>query len=266
MKHVRAPLSGFETVPIIEDALARTNPDYRPRPPRRFPVRFLRYWFMRHALESLHRRLGRPLNVLEVGIGHGNMLAFMGGPALDAQTYALPAMIARWDAVSGGADPATLSRYSYSSFQQADLDQPFELANSDYDAIIALHVLEHLKTPEQTMSWLLPAMRRDGVLMGGSPTMPNPLGRVHELYLRRKFADKMHDIRIHKHLSVISPGRMRRFARSNGLHVDLLSGAFLVRASRSPLENKPWWIRMNLAWGALFPALGGEVYFALRKS
>jgi hypothetical protein len=31
------------------------------------------------------------------------------------------------------------------------------------------------------------------------------------------------------------------------------------------LENSRIWLRANLLWGALAPALGGEVYFALRK-
>ena len=67
MRHIRRPLVGFETWPRFDN-----------RPFKRFPVRFLRYWFMRILLEDLHAELGRPLSVLEIGIGGGRMLAFMG--------------------------------------------------------------------------------------------------------------------------------------------------------------------------------------------
>jgi SAM-dependent methyltransferase len=173
--------------------------------------------------------------------------------------------IARWDAFSAKADPRTLERYSYSSFRQADLDKPFELADGDYDVAIVLHVLEHLLAPETAIRRLLPAIHPGGLLVGGSPSMPDVLARIHEQQLRRKHAKKMEDLQAHKHLSVISPGRIRRFARNEGLSIDLLAGAFLMRSSSSRLEDRSWWLRINLAWGALFPSLGGEVYFSLRK-
>jgi 2-polyprenyl-3-methyl-5-hydroxy-6-metoxy-1,4-benzoquinol methylase len=265
LAHVAAPLKGFETAPAIEAMLAEMNSAYSPRPTRRFPTRYLRYWFMRHVLHGLHATLNRPLDVLEVGIGYGKMLAFMNGPQLDENVWALPPSIAVWDALSGQADPRTLRRYSYSSFQQVDFDKPFDVPRARYDAIIALHVLEHLLAPETTMQHLLPALRPRGVILGGSPTMPDLLGQIHERYLRRINADKVHNIRTHKHLSVISPRRIRRFAKREHLRIDLLAGAFLMRSSSNPLEDRPWWMRMNLAWGALFPSLGGEVYFALRR-
>jgi SAM-dependent methyltransferase len=266
MKHIFAPLVGFELAPTIEAMLAELNPHYTKRPTKRFPVRYLRYWFIRHTLDELHHRLKRPLRVLEVGIGSGKMLAFMDGPRTEPEVHGLPESIARWDALSAQADARTLRRYSYSSFQQADIERAFDIAGQAYDAIIVLHVLEHLTEPEVAMRRLLSGLGDGGVLVGGSPTMPGPLGRIHERQLRRKYADKMTDLRTHKHLSVISPGRIRRFARREGLSVDLLAGAFLMRSSGSPLEDRPWWLRLNLAWGALFPALGGEVYFALRKT
>jgi 2-polyprenyl-3-methyl-5-hydroxy-6-metoxy-1,4-benzoquinol methylase len=266
MKHVTAPLVGFETAPSIEAMLAQMNPNYTKRTTKRFPVRYLRYWFVRNILIDLHARLNRPLRVLEVGVGYGKMLAFMAGKKVASDRYALPDSIERWDALSAQADPRTLSRYSYSSFRQADIEKPLLITDGRYDAVIVLHVLEHLSAPESAMRRLLPAIGDGGLLVGGSPTMPALIAKGHERQLRRKYAGRMDDLRTHKHLSVITPGRIRRFARTEGLSVELLSGAFLVRSSRSPLEDYPWWLRVNLAWGALFPALGGELYFALRKA
>jgi 2-polyprenyl-3-methyl-5-hydroxy-6-metoxy-1,4-benzoquinol methylase len=265
MKHIAAPLSGFDTVPSIEAMLTELDPNYRGRPTRRYPIRYLRYWFIRYLLTELHRRLDRPIRVLEVGIGRGKMLAFMGGAQIEPGQYTLPTSIARWDALSAQADPETLRRYSYSDFRAVDLDKTFELEADSYDAVIVLHVLEHLAAPEAVMCQLASGVTQGGLILGGSPTMPDVLARTHERQLRRKYADKLHDVRAHKHLSVITPGRIRRFARQEGMAIDLLSGAFFLRASRSALEDRAWWLRANLAWGAAFPALGGEIYFALRK-
>ncbi|HUP49338.1 MAG TPA: methyltransferase domain-containing protein [Thermoanaerobaculia bacterium] len=260
MKHVRAPLIGFDTVPAIEAALAGTK-----RPTKRFPVRYLRYWFVRNALAELQRELGRPLRVLEVGIGKGKMLGFMGGPSAGNGRYALPACIERWDALSAGADQETLERYSYSSFHQVDLNESFDLPAHDYDAIVVLHVLEHLLDPDLVLRRLLDGLAGGGLLVGGSPTMPSILARFEERRLRRKYAGRMHDLSAHKHLAVITPRRIRTVADREGISVEFVTGAFFLRASSNPLENHRWWLRANLAWGAFFPALGGEVYFALRK-
>ena len=265
MKHVTAPLDGFETVPSIEAALAGQSTRKRPAPERRFPLRYLRYWFVRQELAKLYRDLGRPLRVLEVGIGKGKMLGFMGGPSAGNGRYALPEWIERWDAFSADAEQETLERYSYSSFHQVDLNEAFEPPARDYDAIVVLHVLEHLIDPELTLRRLLDGLTENGVLVGGSPTMPSVLARFEERRLRRKFAESMHDLHVHKHLAVITPRRIRKFGQREGVAVEFVAGAFFLRASSNPLENHRWWLRANLVWGALFPALGGEVYFALRK-
>ena len=265
MQHVGYPLVGFDTAPSIEAMLAEMSPGYKIRPTKRFPIRYLRYWFVRSALADLHARLDRPLRVLEVGVGYGKMLAFMAGKKVGPDRYALPDSIARWDAISAQADPRTLRRYSYSSFQQVDIEKPALVAEGAYDAVIVLHVLEHLSAPEAAMQRLLPALGEGGILVGGSPTMPSLIARTHERYLRRKYADRMDDLRAHKHLSVITPRRIKKFSAAENMEIQLLSGAFIMRSSRNPLEDYPWWLRMNLAWGALFPSLGGELYFALKK-
>jgi 2-polyprenyl-3-methyl-5-hydroxy-6-metoxy-1,4-benzoquinol methylase len=266
VKHINAPLVGFETVPAIEDMLLSLGTQYSPPPARRYPFRYLRYWFVRHSLANLQSQLQRPLRVLEVGIGLGKMLAFMDGEKIGPHQYALPKSIERWDALDVQADPKALKRYSYSSFIEVDLDQPFELKDSDYDAVILLHVLEHLKSPEQTMTRLLGSIQRGGAMVGGSPTMPNFLARIHERQLHRKYRNEMSNVRAHRHLSVITPARLRNFAKAEHLDLDLLSGAYMLRSSSSPLEDHSWWLRANLAWGAVFPSLGCEVYFALRKT
>jgi hypothetical protein len=261
MKHLRWPLEGFETVAAIDTP----NVDSHTRAVQtRFPIRYVRYWFGRAILSDLHARLGRPLRVLEVGIDRGQMLCFMGGSRISEDSYALPDMIARWDGIDVQADPKMLRRYGYTGFINADIEKPIDAGGERYDAVVLLHVLEHLAKPAEAMERFLPLIERGGLIVGGSPTMPASLGFFHEKYLRRKYADRMHDITLHKHLSVISPHFIRRFSRRCGLSLELLSGTFMMRASGSPLENYSWWVRANMAWGALFPSLGGEVYFSMR--
>jgi SAM-dependent methyltransferase len=227
----------------------------------RYPVKYLRYWFCRCMLERLHTRLGRPIRVLEVGIADGKMLAFMAG-APKRGGYALPGWIERWDGVDVALRPALLERYSYSELTEADAETP-PVHSRAYDAVVLLHVLEHLFEPEAAMAGHLELLSPGGILLGGSPTMPSLLAGGWERLLRRRHAHI--DVKSHRHLSVMTPRRIRRFAKRYLLGLELLTGTFFLRWSEMFLENSQAWLRANLLWGALLPALGGEVYFALRK-
>jgi len=251
MQHIRRPLIGFDTWPRFDK-----------RPFKRYPVRFLRYWFMRVLLEDLSAELGRPISVLEVGIGGGRMLAFMDG-APCAERYDLPASIARWDGLDVQSDPQSLQRYSYTNYFETNVEEDFHLPTM-YDAVVLLHVLEHLFQPEAAMHRLLKFVNANGLMVGGSPTMPSFVASIHERRLRAKNQDKL--VTSHRHLSAITPTRIARFARRNNLRIDLLAGAFFARLGEYPVENSATWMRLNLFWGALFPALGGEIYFSLRRT
>ena len=231
--HVSWPLTGFS------------------RNGRRYPTRELRYWFMASLLRREAESLGRPLRVLEIGIASGELPRFIGNPAWKGA----------WDGVDIKATNETRALYDH--YIEADLDAPLSLTES-YDAVVALHVLEHLINPEHALEGVLRYLSPQGVLIGGSPTMPAMLARLYEPWLRRKY--RYVPVTEHRHLSVLTPSRVKDFAAEHQLSVDLLTGAFLCRASRSPLEDYSFNMRLNLLWGALMPSLGGEMYFALRKT
>lgn len=218
--------------------------------PTRYSIRSLRYWFPQSLLRQLHERLGRPLHILEVGVGGSDLPALLGRPR----------WIARWDGLD--VNPARDGDRFYDDFIEADLEHPIVLPRQ-YDAIVLVHVLEHLFEPEAAMARLVPALHGSGLLIGGSPTMPAPLALLRQRWLRRKNDGVA--VSEHRHLSVITPRRIRHFARERALDVDLLTGAFFLRSSGSCLENFRIWIRANMLWGAAFPSLGGELYFSLRK-
>lgn len=257
MRHLRWPLTGFEYGQFMKGVTSRAKRTS-------YPIRHLRYWFASAALADLHRRLKRPLRVLEVGVDNGDMLCFMGGRRIAEEQFALPEWIERWDGLDVKIDPDVLKRYSYTDFIEADIEAPGQWhRNRRYDAVVLLHILEHLVDPEGALRRLTAVVDPGGILMGGSPTMPSILAWLHEPHLRRKNASHMHDVRVHKHLSVITPSRIRRFCRAEKLDLTLLAGTFFVRSSGSPLENSALWARANLLWGALFPAIGGELYFSI---
>jgi hypothetical protein len=64
---------------------------------------------------------------------------------------------------------------------------------------------------------------------------------------------------------VFSPRRVRDMAAANGLQVEFLSGAFLMRKKGFFLEDHKWWLRFNVRFGAVFPSWPGEIYWMLRK-
>ena len=84
-------------------------------------------------------------DVLEVGIGDGKMVEFL---AIDtSHRFKLPSWVERWDGVDVQADQSVLDRYPYSDLIKLDIDRPFSMWRR-YDAIIVVHVLEHLLKPE----------------------------------------------------------------------------------------------------------------------
>jgi hypothetical protein len=64
---------------------------------------------------------------------------------------------------------------------------------------------------------------------------------------------------------VISAARVDEWASALGLRTEWRSGAFFMRRKGFALENRAWWLKANLAFGAVFPAWPGELYWSWRK-
>ncbi len=221
----------------------------------RYPLRLLRYWFMRHLIEAHAARLGRRLNVLEIGVHLGQMLTFM-----EPEEGRPPGIVQQWDAVDIDADAGRLRALGYADYIEMDLEggrrPPL---TRRYDVMIFLHVLEHLRQPEACVRAFLPFLAADGTVIGGAPTMPK---LVADAGYEKRLADTA---RPFGHVSILSPERIELLADDMELDLTFLSGAFLARNSGSAIENSKLWLRANLAFGALFPSLGSEVYFALER-
>ncbi len=221
----------------------------------------LRYWYIERLLNIERERLGRPLTVLEIGVDRGQMKAFVdGAPRVNTNA----SLYSTWDAADVNPQREALSQSGYDVCHQLDLDDCDSLAllvgekNFKYDAIILLHVLEHLTKPERAITFLSAALKSDGILLGGFPVLPSGVAGLRELQLKKSAQP-------FGHVSAFSPRRVRKMAERAGLRVDYSSGAFAVRASGSPLEHKSWWLRFNVVFGALLPGWPGEMYWQLRK-
>lgn len=224
-------------------------------PPRvkkiHYPIRLVRYWFMYHFLREESGKRGKPLSVCEIGVDTGQMKQFVDSTT-DAPLYS------RWQAVDCRIQKEVLLQNGYSEFVETDIESPdFEL-NETFDAMILLHVLEHLKRPEEVVRKLAPALKPGGIMIGGFPVTPNCLAARHERKIRIR-------ARKYGHVSVFSPRRVKEMASYAGLTVEYMSGAFFMRKQGFFLENFNWWLRFNLFFGAVFRGWPGEVYWVLRK-
>ena len=228
----------------------------------RYSFRMLRYWYMERLLASERVRLGRPLAVLEIGVDRGQMKAFVDG-ASSAQGTA-DSIYSTWDAADIRPQREALTAAGYGNCHTTNLDDAGSLhalaqaQRGKYDVVIVLHVLEHLTEPARAVKFLGEVLGTEGIMLGGFPVIPTGLVNIRERQLKKSAQQ-------YGHVSAFSKRRVQRMASDAGLGVDYASGAFAVRASGSPLEHRAWWLRLNIAFGALLPSWPGEIYWQLRK-
>ena len=238
---------------LLEQRVRATPELFSPRARRtRLPIRAIRYWWVHCALLQEVRRRRKHLAVADAGCSHGLLLKYTG--PLDATS---------WIGLDRSIDETSLRMAGYERGIECDFDRPIPMDDASVDVAVQLHVIEHLPRPEFAISELARIVRPGGLLLVGSPVLPRILST---------FRERRHRARLDRdsswagrHINSMDVPRWRRLARAHGLRIELESGAFLARWSGSPLENQAWWLRLNMAWGAAVPALGGEIYLAMRK-
>jgi 2-polyprenyl-3-methyl-5-hydroxy-6-metoxy-1,4-benzoquinol methylase len=221
---------------------------------RRYPMRVMRYWFIHHFLRIECALLGRGLQVCEVGIDQGQLLQFVHA----ANTVQPAVEIAQWIGVDCRIQRDVLTQFGYTDLIEANVEKSVDWVAPQIDVIVLLHVLEHLYEPDATLARIAAQLRPGAVLVGGFPSLPQWLARGREQKIRA-------NPNANGHVSAFSPARVRTMAEQNGLRLDFLNGAFFLRASGLLLENFDWWLRFNVAFGAVTPAWPGETYWVMRK-
>lgn len=121
----------------------------------RFPLRTLRYWFVYQLILRESEARQRLLDVFEVGVGTGEMLAFLKAAETGRRGLSQDAIVGRCDGLGLGIDPARMAARDYSRCCEQNLEGPAFALPQSYDVIIFLHVLEHLRNPEQGLVCVL---------------------------------------------------------------------------------------------------------------
>ena len=221
----------------------------------RYPIRLLRYWFGYHLLREECGKKGAPLDVCEIGVDIGQMLQF--AESAKALTRS-PVSWNTWTAVDAVLKREQLASAGYKDLVEANLEAGDLTLDRRYDVVILLHVLEHLFDPEAAMRKIAGVVRPGGLVIGGSPVIPDLLVKIRQRQLR-KMARPM------GHVSVFSPRRVKVMGAQAGLQTEFLGGAFFMRSKGRWMENHAGWMRFNIAFGAMFSGWPGEIYWSMRK-
>lgn len=218
-----------------------------------FPIRALRYWYVAQSIKTFAGERQGGINVCEIGINVGEMRRFY---RHYCEVEGQLENIGKWDGVD--VDISRAPEKLYSSLCQHDLNADKPLPTSGYDAVVLLHVLEHLTDPESVFDRVCETLVPGGIVVGGFPSTPNFLLQWKQRRLRKT-------ARPFGHVSCFSHSRTVQLAERLGLEICYLSCGFILRQSGSPLENFEWWARGNIVAGALCRSFPTELVWCFQK-
>jgi SAM-dependent methyltransferase len=226
-----------------------------------YPIRAIRYWWVAHALSRL--LVNKPdATIVDMGGGHGQMRRYCAG----SMSYIVPKYpfdSQQWIGLDKECQEE-LSTAGYNRIIECDFDRPLPLESGSVDALVCIHVMEHLPRPEFTMSEIARVLAPGGIFLGGSPTAPEPVSTILHRHLQSKMRNGTTSP--NGHINSLSPRDWKRLVANTGMNLEVLSGSHLMRLSGTAVENYKIWIKMNLFWGGMFPSLGSEVYLLAHKN
>ncbi|MDR1050368.1 MAG: class I SAM-dependent methyltransferase [Deltaproteobacteria bacterium] len=240
---------------ILADSPANSPVSPRARE-RAYPVRAVRYWLTRELLAAELAGLGRggEIKLAELGCHRGFVKFFTKDLTAHVEWVGLDNNRSfEHEALAAGVE----------AFVEADFNDPLPLASSSVDIVLFSHVVEHLANPAFTLAEISRALKPGGLLIAGSPVLPWPLSFFREKIFQARLRNNK--ITPGDHIHAFSPGKWRSLLDAACLDAEFLSGGFLFRATKSPLEDSALWFRFNMVWGALFPSLGNEIFITARK-
>ena len=219
---------------------------------RKYPIRALRYWWLDCAIhEELQRIEGSP-TIADVGCETGMLKRFVS--KIEG---------AYWIGLDMKIDSDRLESVGYDELHSCDFNKPLPVQSGSADIAVCSHVLEHVPRPEFTMGELCRILKPEGLMLIGVPVAPRAVAYVREWQFAKEFESGKR--KKGQHMHSFWPKRICNLAEKLELHVEFLAGTYLLRHKGLFLEDYELWIRINQAWGALFPSLAQELCVQLRK-
>lgn len=167
----------------------------------RFPIRGLRYWWIRCALVEEAERREEEIVVADVGCSTGHSKLFVGD---------LPG--ARWIGLDRNINEDILRECGYSELYQCDFDKPLLLPDRSVDVIIFSHVVEHLLRPDFTVGELSRILKPDrDASLPAAPWPPMALFQIAGMATATAVADetntvgRTHQLHVSRPLEAASP-------------------------------------------------------------
>jgi SAM-dependent methyltransferase len=224
-----------------------------------YPIRAFRYWWVAQAISR--ELAGRQhTTIVDLGSEAGQMRRFYS--SAPSRNVASSPDGQSWIALDLKLNEG-LAGAGYSEIVACDFDAPLPLATGSVDALICIHVMEHLPRPAFTMSEIARVLAPGGLFWGGSPTAPKVVSYfIHRTLQRMKREGTTGP---NGHINSLSPGDWKRLVRGADLEIDFVSGSHFMRRSGSSIEDSKNWAKLNLFWGGMFPSLGSEVYLQAHK-
>jgi ubiquinone/menaquinone biosynthesis C-methylase UbiE len=232
--------------------------------PWRYRLRLARYQSLAEKVAKVARDAkssGRTqLNLLDIGVGNGRTFRYL-EPHADLteriRFVGLDNNPERRLAHVHGGDRWTLVH--------GDAEQKLPFDPHAFDVVIAEQILEHLHTPEATLTEMARVLRPGGTLIVGVPIFPPGLHLIRQHVAPRvqKLLGKKSD-----HVQTFTASSILRLINQTGdLSVTDVAGFRMMSGGVIRfLENYRWWWRFNRAVGRAVPSLCVEVQIVATKA
>lgn len=206
--------------------------------------RFSQYWWARRYYATLVRRYARSGRVLEIGCGLGHMLARLED---DFETYGT-------DVSSFAIEQAReVAPRSHLQVLPAEGVDAFEAGF--FDAIVGLHVVEHLEDPEAVVRKLARISKAGALLLLATPNLRAP-------FIKLK-GDEWHGYKDPTHINMKQPEEWRALLERSGYKVEKVFSDGLWNVPYIPVIPAKLQL-LIFGWPAALQVLLGGTFNPLR--
>lgn len=217
---------------------------------RRYRLLLAKFMVMADAIADAARRAGRPLRVLDAGLGRAKLERFFRRhhPDVAVEWFGLDLLRYRLELTK---DLPQIARV------QGNLQAAIPFRDAMFDVVATSYVFQHLATPDRALAEHARVLKTGGRLIFVVPNSPQPKKVLREMlhpmlvWFRRR---RGRDYGYLPQIQFYNLGRVRRMMKRAGLEPRRWQGiGYITGGPLAFLENLEWYYRMNLWAGARFP-------------